>query len=280
MSSPTVFITGATDGLGRALADHLASDGCRLILHGRSSERLDSTASELAAKHGVARPLTVLADLASLTQVRELSTQVSALTDRLDAFVSNAGIGSGEPDGRHRSVSVDGHELRFAVNYLAGFDLTLRLLPLLRAAGAARIVNVSSLGQSAIDWDDVMIERNYSGSRAYGQSKLAQITSTFTLVDKLQAVGIDGVTVNALHPSTMMPTKMVTEEYGRTVDTLEAGEEATRRLATGPDLAGVTGRFYDRLREARVDESAYDPEVQRKLWELSLELTGAPDLTR
>jgi NAD(P)-dependent dehydrogenase (short-subunit alcohol dehydrogenase family) len=279
MSSPTVLITGATDGLGRALADHLAAQGYRLILHGRNADRLAAAASEIAAQHSVDEPLTVLADLASLAEVRELSTQVASLTDRLDVFVSNAGIGSGEPDGRQRSVSADGYELRFAVNYLAGFDLTLRLLPLLRAAGASRIVNVSSLGQSPIDWDDVMIERNYSGSRAYGQSKLAQITSTFTLADKLAAASIRGITVNALHPSTMMPTKMVIEELGRTIDTLEAGVEATARLVTDPELAGVTGRFYDRLRETRVDPSAYDPDVQRKLWELSLELTRAPDLT-
>jgi NAD(P)-dependent dehydrogenase (short-subunit alcohol dehydrogenase family) len=217
----------------------------------------------------------VLADLASLQQVRELSTQVAALTDRLDVFVSNAGIGAGQPVGRERAVSTDGFELRFAVNYLAGFDLTLRLMPLLRAAGSARIVNVSSLGQSPIDWDDVMIERNYSGSRAYGQSKLAQITSGFTLAGRLAGTGI---TVNSLHPSTMMPTKMVTEEYGRTVDTLEAGVAATRRLVSDPELATVTGQFFDRLRVAEPDASARDPDVQRKLWELSLKLTGAPDL--
>jgi NAD(P)-dependent dehydrogenase (short-subunit alcohol dehydrogenase family) len=278
MSSPTVLITGATDGLGRALADHLAAEGFRLILHGRNPDRLAATAADIAEQHDVAQPSTVLADLASLREVRELSAEVASLTDRLDAFVSNAGIGSGEPEGRQRAVSVDGYELRFAVNYLAGFDLTLRLLPLLRAANGARVVNVASLGQSPIDWDDVMIERNYSGSRAYGQSKLAQITSTFTFADKLSAAGITGVTVNSLHPSTLMPTKMVTLEYGRTVDTLEAGEAATRRLVTDPELATTTGKFFDRTREAEADASSYDPEVRRKLWELSLELTGAPNL--
>jgi NAD(P)-dependent dehydrogenase (short-subunit alcohol dehydrogenase family) len=273
--SPLVFITGATDGLGRALADDLAADGIRLILHGRDPARLAATAAQIAGRYGQPEPATVLADLSSLREVRALSEQVAALTDRLDVFVSNAGIGSGEPDSRGRQTSADGHELRFAVNYLAGFDLTLRLLPLLRAAHSARVINVASLGQSPIDWDDVMIERNYSGSRAYGQSKLAQITSGFTLAERLPATG---VTVNSLHPGTMMPTKMVLKELGRSIDTLETGIEATRRLVTAPELAGTTGTFYDRLREARVDPSAYDPEVQRRLWELSLELTGAPEL--
>jgi NAD(P)-dependent dehydrogenase (short-subunit alcohol dehydrogenase family) len=275
-SPPLVFITGASDGLGRAVANDLAADGVRLILHGRDPARLAATAAEIAERFAVPEPATVLADLSSLAAVRQLSEQVAALTDQLDVFVSNAGIGSGEPDSRSRQVSADGHELRFAVNYLAGFDLTLRLLPLLQAAAGGRVVNVASLGQSPIDWDDVMIERGYSGSRAYNQSKLAQIISGFTLADRLPAAGVTTVSVNSLHPGTMMPTKMVIQELGRTVDTLETGIEATRRLVTAPDLG--TGLFYDRLRVARVHESAYDPEVRRRLWELSLELTGAPDL--
>jgi NAD(P)-dependent dehydrogenase (short-subunit alcohol dehydrogenase family) len=171
--------------------------------------------------------------------------------------------------------------LRFAVNYLAGFDLSLRLLPLLRAASTAqpgasvRIVNVASLGQAPIDFDDVMIERNYSGTRAYGQSKLAQITAGFVLAERLRP---DQITVNSLHPSTYMPTKMVLNELGRSVDTIEQGVEAIRRLVLAPELAGVTGQFFDRTREARADPSAYDPQVRRRLWQLSLDLTGAPDL--
>ncbi len=270
----TTFITGATDGLGRALAGRLAASGHRLILHGRDELRLAAVAADIE-QSGAAPPETVLADLADLRQVRELSGQVRALTDRLDVFVSNAGVGSGEPDGHERRVSADGYELRFAVNYLAGFDLALRLLPLLRAAGSARLINVASLGQAPIDWDDVMMERDYDGFRAYCQSKLAQITAGFTMAGRLDP---NVVTVNSLHPSTLMPTKMVTAEYGRSVDTLEAGEIATRRLVDDPDLNGVTGKFFDRLREGRAHESAYDPQVQSRLWQLSLELTAAPDV--
>jgi NAD(P)-dependent dehydrogenase (short-subunit alcohol dehydrogenase family) len=269
----TILITGATDGLGRALADGLAAEGATLILHGRHREKLDRVATEIAQRHD--RPATVVADLAELAQVNDLSKQVGALTDHLDVLVNNAGIGSGEPDGRERRLSADGYELRFAVNYLAGFDLTQRLLPLLRVPGEARIVHVASLGQAPIDFDDVMLERNYDGTRAYGQSKLAQITSGFTLAGWLP---VDQVTVNSLHPATYMPTKMVLQERGQSVDTLADGEAATRRLATASDVAATTGSFFDRLRATRANPAAYDPEVQRRLWRLSLDLTDAPDV--
>ena len=149
----TILITGATDGHGRALADRLAADGDQLILHGRNAERLQRTADEIASRHDADRPHTVIADLSELAQVRRLAADVRAHTDRLDVLVSNAGIGSGEPDGRTRRTSTDGYELRFAVNYLAGFLLTLELLPLLRASAAARIVNVASLGQHPVPDD-------------------------------------------------------------------------------------------------------------------------------
>jgi NAD(P)-dependent dehydrogenase (short-subunit alcohol dehydrogenase family) len=272
----TILITGATDGLGLALAHGLAAEGAQLILHGRDRERLEQAAVEIARDHDAPEPSTVLADLSSLEQVNELSEHVSAMTDHLDAVVNNAGIGSGEPDGRERRQSADGHELRFAVNYLAGFDLTQRLLGLLAAAPQARIVLVASLGQQAIDFDDVMLERGYSGGRAYAQSKLAQITYGFELAERLSAAG-SPITVNSLHPSTYMPTKMVMLERGQSMETLEQGEAATRRLVSSSELAGVSGRFFDRTRESTAESSAYDPHVRSRLWQLSLELTDAPD---
>ena len=267
----TILITGATDGLGRALASGLAADGDRLLLHGRDQARLEAAADEIAAETGGARPLTVVAEFADLAQVRAMTGRVLELTNRLDALVSNAGIGSGAPASRGRAVSANGYELRFAVNYLAGFVLTLGLLPLLRATGGARVVNVASLGQAPIDFDDVMIEKGYSGSRAYGQSKLAQITSGFTLAGLLPAAE---VTVNSLHPATYMPTKMVLQEVGHSIDTLARGESATRRLVSDPALAGVTGRYFNGLREGDVDAQAHDPEARERLWELSERLVA------
>ncbi|TDV50855.1 SDR family NAD(P)-dependent oxidoreductase [Actinophytocola oryzae] len=267
-----VFVTGATDGLGRALADRLASDGHTLILHGRHAGRLADTAAAIKDR---AEVHTALADLADLRQVRGLAAQVRQLTDRLDVLVNNAGIGSGMPVGRERATSVDGHELRFAVNYLAGFLLSLELLPLLRSSAPARIVNVASLGQHPLDFDDLMLERDYSGGRAYSQSKLAQVMSGFELASRLPAAE---VTVNSLHPGTYMPTKMVVDEIGYSVDSLETGVASTSRLAVGAEVAGVTGRFFDRQRDARADEQAYDPSARSELWRRSLALVDHADV--
>lgn len=272
MADPrTILITGATDGLGRALARRLADDGEALILHGRDSERLERVADEIAAAHTAPRPQTVVADLADLAQVRCLGAEVRDITDRLDVLVSNAGIGSGEPDGRTRRTSADGHELRFAVNYLAGFLLTLDLLVLLRASAPARIVNVASLGQHPLDFDDLMLERDYDGARAYAQSKLAQIMSGFELARRLPS---EEVTVNSLHPATYMPTKIVLEEIGRHVDALETGVGATRRLVSDPALTETTGAFFDRTTPATALPQAYDSAARAELWRRSVELVG------
>ena len=259
-----ILITGATDGLGRALAERLAQDGEALLIHGRDAERLARVADELAAASPGPAPRTFLADLADLAEVRDA-------TERLDVLVSNAGIGSGEPDGRDRRTSTDGYELRFAVNFLAGFLLTLELLPLLRASAPARVVNVASLGQYPLDFDDLMLERGYDGSRAYAQSKLAQIMAGFELAARVPA---SEVTVNSLHPATYMPTKMVLQEVGRQIDSIEDGVAATYRLVSDPALAGVTGAFFDRTREARADDQAYDPDSRAELWRRATELVG------
>jgi NAD(P)-dependent dehydrogenase (short-subunit alcohol dehydrogenase family) len=265
-----VLITGATDGLGQGLAKRLAAEGHRLVLHGRDPDRLNRTMWELPREH-----LSVLADLADLSQVRRMASEIRNKTGRLDVFVSNAGIGAGEPDGRERRVSADGYELRFAVNYLAGFLLTLQLLPLMRSSPPARIVYVASIGQHPIDFADLMLEHGYSGTRAYGQSKLAQIMSGFELASRFPAPEL---TVNSLHPATYMPTKMVLREIGYRIDSLEDGVASTHRLVTDPSLDAVTGRFFDRMCEVRAHDQAYDRKARRELWRRSLELVGEPDI--
>jgi NAD(P)-dependent dehydrogenase (short-subunit alcohol dehydrogenase family) len=264
-----VLVTGATDGLGRGVARELRARGAQVILHGRDRTRLYPLARELG-RDGV--PATaILADFKSLDEVRALAGYVARSTDELHVLINNAGIGSGLPEGRERSESRDGYELRLAVNHLAGFLLTMRLLPLLRRSAPARIINVASIGQAPIDFDDPMLERSYGGAQAYAQSKLAQITTGFELAERQNP---KEVTVTSLHPSTYMPTKIVLEELGKSVDRLEDGVEATVRLALDPDLEGVTGHFYDRNAVAAVHPQADDRAARRRLWELSLALTG------
>ncbi|WP_022930242.1 SDR family NAD(P)-dependent oxidoreductase [Patulibacter americanus] len=265
-SSPTrvVLLTGATDGLGRALADHLADrPGTLLILHGRDASKLEAVRRTLEGSR--AEIATVVADLGDLDRVRDLARQVAGLTDRLDVLVNNAG--TAPPD---RRLTVDGHELTFAVNYLAPFVLTRELLPLLTAAAPARVVHVASLSTSPVDFDDLTMEGGYDQGRAYGRSKRALVADGFTLAGELPA---DRVTINSLHPGSLMPTKMVRESGGRTVDTLETGVESTLRLADDPALDGVTGRFYDRQELASAPEAA-DPEFRRRLLAVTRELVG------
>jgi NAD(P)-dependent dehydrogenase (short-subunit alcohol dehydrogenase family) len=172
-----------------------------------------------------------------------------------------------------RELSADGHELTLAVNHLSHFLLTIRLLPLVRRSAPARIVNVSSMGQAAIDFDDPMLERRYDAFLAYAQSKLAQVMFTFELATRLRDEGEDGVTVNAVHPATLMDTKMVREAFGRARSTVGEGVEAVVRLAVSDEVVGVSGRFFDGKCEAGVDRQALDPGARRRLWELSERLT-------
>jgi NAD(P)-dependent dehydrogenase (short-subunit alcohol dehydrogenase family) len=274
LAEQTILITGATDGLGRALAADLATAGPTLLVHGRDDARGRETIETIRASTGNENVHWLRADLASLDDVRKLAQQVMREHGRLDALVNNAGIGTVNDDdgGNGRMVSRDGYELRFAVNYLAGYLLTRLLLPLLESSAPARIVNVSSAGQAPIDFDDVMLERRYSGVQAYCQSKLAQIMFTFDLADELDA---NTVTATCLHPATYMPTKMVLASGVRPASSLEDGVAATRRLVADRELDGITGRYFNGLRPANPHPQALDPEARRRLHELSEQLCSA-----
>ena len=269
----TALVTGATDGVGRLVATKLGEAGVHVLVHGRDRQRGEHVVAAIAAGAGTAE--FVSADLASLAEVRGLAAAVLARTDRLEILINNAGIGTAGPS-PERQTSADGHELRFAVNYLAGFLLTHLLLPLLRSSAPARIVNVSSAGQQAIDFSDVMLRRGYSGARAYCQSKLAQILFTIDLAEQL--AGSD-VTVNALHPASYMDTTMVRRAGVTPWSSVEEGAEAILNLAVSPALEGGSGLYFNGLKEARANEQAYDAEARHRLRALSLDLTGLSSTT-
>ena len=214
----TILVTGSTDGVGRWVAERLAAEGARVLVHGRDRKRGEAVVADIVEAGGAATFLP--ADLASLAEVRRLAEAVRRETDGLDGLVNNAGIGTA---GNLRELSADGFELRFAVNYLAGFLLARLLLPDLEKRAPSRIVNVASAGQQAIDFSDVMLARGYSGVRAYCQSKLAQILFTIDLAEELKG---RAVTVNTLHPATYMDTTMVRLSGARPISTVEEGGEA------------------------------------------------------
>jgi NAD(P)-dependent dehydrogenase (short-subunit alcohol dehydrogenase family) len=240
-----------------------------VLVHGRSDERIAATVGELSEVAGDdGRVRSYRADFASLTEVRDMADELRRGEDRLDVLVNNAGIGSSVPGGGSRMESEDGYELRFAVNYLAGHLLTEQLLELLTSSAPARVVNVSSAGQMALDFDDLMLTRGYDGVRAYCQSKLAQIMQAIDLSERFEP---SQLTANALHPATYMPTKIVPSP----VSTLEEGVDATLRLVEDDALDDVSGRYFNGRREARADPQAYDPDARRRLAEASEELIGA-----
>jgi NAD(P)-dependent dehydrogenase (short-subunit alcohol dehydrogenase family) len=271
VAGKTILVTGSTDGVGRFVAERLAAEGASLIAHGRDQARGEALVERIEKSGGKAR--FVRADLASLADVRALAVTVLRETDGLDVLVNNAGIGFGG-DSVRREVSADGFELRFAVNYLAGFLLTRLLLPLIETRAPARIVNVSSAGQQPIDFSDVMLTHGYSGVRAYCQSKLAQVLSTIDLAEELK--GRD-ITVNCLHPATYMDTTMVRLSGARPISTVEEGGAAILQLVESPALAGRNGLYFNGLRESRADAQAYDAQARRQLRALSFKLVGIAD---
>jgi len=271
MTGKTVLITGSTDGVGRYVAAKLAAAGAHVLIHGRDEARAKTLADEIR-REGHGKATFYQADLSSLEGARRLAETVIAGHKRLDVFISNAGIGSMSL-GPERRVSADGHELRFAVNYLSGFVLARLLLPLLKAGAPSRIVNVASLGQHPLDFDDVMLTKGYTGTRAYAQSKLAQILFTVDLAQELDG---SGVTVNALHPATYMNTTMVREGGITPISTVEQGGEAILHLAEGDGVAGKTGLFFNGMQPSKANAQAYDGAARQRLRSLSLQLTGLP----
>ena len=253
----TVLVTGATDGLGKRVALELAQRGTTVLIHGRSRERCEAVLEGVRRGTGSEGARYYLADLSSLGALRELAEQVLSEHDRLDVLVNNAGVIA-----REREETEDGLELTFAVNYLAHFLLTNLLLPLLRDSAPARIVNIASAGQSPVNFRDVMLKRGYKGMSAYTQSKLAQIMFTFELAERLRGTG---VTTNALHPATLMDTKMVLKTFGQALSSVQEGADATVRLAVSPKLEGVTGRYFEGTREAHANRQAYDAEARKRL---------------
>lgn len=266
MADRVALITGATNGVGRVVAERLGAQGWNVLVHGRDRPRGEQVVSAIETRGGSAR--FYAADLSSLNVIRRLAEDIMKDHPSLHLLINNAGVGFGRPDAG-RELSQDGFELRFAVNYLAPFLLTHRLIPALLEGAPSRVVNVSSLGQKELDFDDLQATRGYSGLDAYRRSKLALIMFTFDLATELQKLD---VSVNALHPATLMDTFMVQEAQWQPMSTVEEGADAIMNLAVG-DLQGRTGEFFDQKRPARALRQAYDPQARERLQQITNQLT-------
>ena len=271
------MVTGATSGLGRATALGLAALGADVLLVGRDRERGERALAEAQAAGGGPRSALLLYDLSFQSQVRELADELHERFARLDVLVNNAGVDVGR-----REVTGDGLELTFAVNHLAPFLLTGLMMDRLKAAGAARVITLSSGAhyQGKIDFDDLQGERRFSGQRAYNQSKLANVLFTVELARRLHG---HAVTANCVDPGWVKGTNL-----GRTASlglqlmalamwpamvTAEKGADTVIWAATAPDLSGQSGKYFKKRTAHEPSRGGRDPVLARRLWEESERLT-------
>jgi NAD(P)-dependent dehydrogenase (short-subunit alcohol dehydrogenase family) len=265
-----VLVTGSTDGIGRITALQLARMGASVILHGRDADKCRAVRKEISAASNNSKLECFPTDFSSLADVRQMGLEIREKFDHLDVLINNAGVLPVDSANGERQLSAQGYDLCMAVNYLAPFLLTHLLLPSLRRAGSARIVNVTSAAQEAIDFDDLMMKDSYSPMRAYARSKLALAMFTFEMDERLRN---ENITINCLHPGSLLDTKMVRRAFSRPQGSAESGAEVEVYLASAPDLEGVSGVYFDQKEPSRANPQAYSHPDREKLWLLSLELT-------
>ena len=269
----TVLITGGTTGIGRATAIGLASMGARVGITGRDRNRADQAAAAIARESGNPVVDVFVADLSSQVEVRRLAGEVLSAYPCLDVLVNNVG---GYWDTRH--VTADGLEHTFALNHLAPFLLTNLLLDRLTQSAPARVVTVASGAHTMgrIDFDDLQGERSYSGSRAYNQSKLANVLFTYELARRLEG---STVTANALHPGVVRTSfgaadpgvvqRLLVPFMRPFMNSPAQGAATSIHLASTPDLDRVTGQYFAAGKPKRSSKASYDTAVAARLWQVS-----------
>lgn len=273
------LVTGGSSGIGLETARGLSSRFEVVGIVGRNAERLEDAATQLRSG-SIGRIETFQADFSSLTQVQRLAWDIRSRFGSLDVLVNNAGVWHSE-----RTISKDGFEDTFAVNHLAHFLLTNELRDTLCASGRARVVNVSSSMHGrpkSLHWDDLMFEKRWRGFWVYGHSKLANILFSNELARRWKDLGI---TSNALNPgnvrsnitrNNMFLNTLHRSPLARLIVMTEAeGAKTSIHLATAPELEGVTGRYFDKVREVKPSRATADEEAAKRLWELSQEMIDA-----
>lgn len=281
MQDKLIMVTGATDGIGKETALGLARLGAQVIVVGRTPAKIAATVEQIKAQSGNQKIDSLQADFSSLEQIRKLASTFNQRYDHLDVLVNNAGGIFGS-----RSETADGFEWTFGVNHLAPFLLTNLLLPALQAAvqrsGSARIVTVSSAAHamSKLNFDDLQNQRRYSAFRVYAQSKLANVLFTYELARRLSGTGI---TANALHPGGVASNfgsgqpGLFSKLIGLAMSfgiTPAQGAQTSIYLASSPEVAGVTGKYFSNQKPARSSPTSKDPAAAARLWQISEQLTG------
>jgi NAD(P)-dependent dehydrogenase (short-subunit alcohol dehydrogenase family) len=271
----TIVLTGATSGIGLAAAVELAARGARLVLIARNPARADEAVATIRARRADAEVDVVRGDLASLREVHAAADAVLARCTAIDVLFNNAGVVK-----LRRELTPDGYEMTFAVNHLAYFLFTSRLLDRLRDTPGARIVSTSSDAHrfgGPLDFDDLQSERKYRGLAVYGRSKLANILWTRELARRLAG---SGVTANTFHPGGVATrlghngtwSRLLSRALGVFLRTPERGAETGVWLATSEDVSGASGRYYADTAEKRPARFARDDSAAKRLWEVSEEL--------
>lgn len=278
MQGKVCLVTGCSAGIGKVTARELARQGARVVMVCRNQARGEAAQAEIKAASGNDQVDLVLADLASLVEVRHAAARIRETYSRLHIVIHNAG---GVNDVRR--VTSDGLEATFVANYLAPFLLTQQLLDIIKASAPARIINVSSRAHQGgrIDFADLQGERRYGTWKAYGQAKLALLLFTYELARQLE--GSD-VTVNALHPGVIAShfdqgmgpaARFGWKLMSPFLSSVERGAETTLYLATSPEVEGQSGKYFAHCKELRSSRVSYDEAVRQRLWQVSQELLGS-----
>jgi NAD(P)-dependent dehydrogenase (short-subunit alcohol dehydrogenase family) len=281
MDGKVCLVTGASAGIGRAIAHGLAAQGAGVVLVCRNRERAEATQAAIRSATGNNNIDIALADLSSQAEIRRLAQELLRRYSQIHVLINNAGVLHTK-----RTITIDGIETVFAVNHLAYFLLTQLLLPRLVDTAPTRIVNVASDAHhwDTLNFDDLQNERRYRALKVYAQTKLCNILFTYELAQRIAGTG---VTVNSMHPGGVATglgwnngwwAVLLAKALKPFIRTPEQGADTAIYLATTAEVAGVTGRYFRDRREIQPSPAAQDDGAARRLWDISVQLTGLSSL--